>query len=89
MVATHELMDYLGRGVHATAAWRNNRRTVGRGVSVPSLLGCYKQDKSRIWLAVGQLPTVKNVSKEAEVIVGIRHQVTTGEATADWEDLEL
>jgi hypothetical protein len=30
---------------------------------------------------------VKNVRKEAEDIIGIRHQATTGEDTAGWEDL--
>jgi hypothetical protein len=35
---------------------------------------------------MGQSPIGKNVSTEAEHIVGIRHQ-ETGEDTADWEDL--
>jgi hypothetical protein len=34
-------------------------------------------------LAVGQLPAGKNVSTEAEDIVGIRRQATTGEDTRD------
>jgi hypothetical protein len=38
-------------------------------------------------LVVGQSPASKNVSSEAENTVGIRHQVTTGADTADWEDL--
>jgi hypothetical protein len=33
-------------------------------------------------LAVGQSPAGKNVSAEAEYIVGIRHQATTSEDTA-------
>jgi hypothetical protein len=33
-----------------------------------------------------QSPAGKNVSTEAEDIVGIRRQATTGEDTADWED---
>jgi hypothetical protein len=58
---------------------------------------CYKQDKSRIseltidrWsiaLVVGQSPVGKNVRKKAEDIAGIRHQATTGEDRAGWEDL--
>jgi hypothetical protein len=35
----------------------------------------------------GQLPAGKNVSTEAEDIVGICHQAMTGEDTANWEDL--
>jgi hypothetical protein len=38
-------------------------------------------------LILGQSPTGKNVSTEAEDIVGIRHQAMTGEYTADWEDI--
>jgi hypothetical protein len=33
------------------------------------------------------LPAGKNVSMDAEETVVIRHQATTGEDTADWEDL--
>jgi hypothetical protein len=36
---------------------------------------------------VGQSPAGKNVSTEAEDSVEIRHQATTGEDTADREDL--
>jgi hypothetical protein len=36
---------------------------------------------------VGQLLPSKNVSTEAEDIVGIHHQAMTGEDTADCEDL--
>jgi hypothetical protein len=36
---------------------------------------------------VGQSPTSKNVSMEAEDNVGTCHQVMTGEDTADREDL--
>jgi hypothetical protein len=36
---------------------------------------------------VGRLPAGKNVSTEAEDIVGIRHQPTTGEDTADSEEI--
>jgi hypothetical protein len=36
-----------------------------------------------IELAVGQSPADKKVSAEAEEIVEIRHQATTGEDTAD------
>jgi hypothetical protein len=34
-------------------------------------------------LAVRQLPAGKNVTMEAEDVVGIRHQTMTGEDTAD------
>jgi hypothetical protein len=36
---------------------------------------------------MGQSPACKNVSTEAEDIVEIRHQATTGEDAVDWEDL--
>jgi hypothetical protein len=36
---------------------------------------------------MGQAPAGKNVSTEVVDIVEIRHQATTGEDTADWEDL--
>jgi hypothetical protein len=36
-------------------------------------------------LVVGLSPVCKNVSTEAKDIVGIIHQVTTGEVPADWE----
>jgi hypothetical protein len=36
---------------------------------------------------VGRSPAAKNVSTEAEGIVGIRHQATTGEDTADCKEL--
>jgi hypothetical protein len=36
---------------------------------------------------VGQSPAGKDVSTEAENIVGIRHQAATGEHTADGEEL--
>jgi hypothetical protein len=36
---------------------------------------------------MGQSPTGKNVSTEAEDIAGIRHQATIGDDTADWEEL--
>jgi hypothetical protein len=38
-------------------------------------------------LVAGQSPGGKYISTEAEDIVGIRHQATSGEDTADWEDL--
>jgi hypothetical protein len=38
---------------------------------------------------VGQSPADKNMSTEAEIIVGFRHQATTGEDNADSEDLLL
>jgi hypothetical protein len=38
-------------------------------------------------LVAGQSPAGKNVSTEAEDIVGIRHQAKTGEDTVDREDL--
>jgi hypothetical protein len=38
-------------------------------------------------VVVGQFPPVKNVSREAENIVEIRHYATTGEDTADREKI--
>jgi hypothetical protein len=46
-----------------------------------------KQDNWSNELLVGQSPAGKYASTEAENIVGIRHQATTGEDTADWEGL--
>jgi hypothetical protein len=43
----------------------------------------YKQDIRRNGSVVGQSPTGKHVSTKAEGTVGIRHQATTGEDTAD------
>jgi hypothetical protein len=51
---------------------------------VRSVPWCYKQDKWRINnLLMGQSPAGKNVSLEAEDIVEIRRQATTGKDTAD------
>jgi hypothetical protein len=61
----------------------NNR---GMVLSVRSMLISYKQGNWNNWLLVGQLPAGKNVSMEAEDIVGIHHQAMTGEDTADSED---
>jgi hypothetical protein len=55
--------------------------------SVRSVPRCYKQGKWRNELFMRQSPAGKNMSLEAEDIVEIRHQATTGEDTADWEDL--
>jgi hypothetical protein len=38
-------------------------------------------------LAVRQSPAGKNLNTEVEYIVEIRHQATTGEDAAEWEDL--
>jgi hypothetical protein len=46
------------------------------GWSVPI---SYKQDSWSHELVVGQWPAGKNLSKETEDTVGIRHQATTGE----------
>jgi hypothetical protein len=58
----------------------NNRGTV---FSVQSVPRCCKEDNWRNGSVVGQSPGGKNVSTEAEDIVGICHQATTGEDTAD------
>jgi hypothetical protein len=55
--------------------------------SVRSIPRCYKQDSWSNELVVRQSPASKNVSTEADDIVGIHHQATTGEDTAHWEDL--
>jgi hypothetical protein len=62
----------------------NNRGMVVFERSVPM---CYKQDNWSNELIVGQSPASKNASTEAEEIVAIRHQATTGEDTAELEDL--
>jgi hypothetical protein len=51
--------------------------------SVTFVPRCYKQNSFNSESAVGQLPTGKNVSKEAENIFGIRPQATAGKDTAD------
>jgi hypothetical protein len=48
---------------------------------------CYKQDSWSNELIVGQSPAGKNVSTEADDIVEICHQATTGEDISDCEDL--
>jgi hypothetical protein len=58
----------------------------GTAISVRSMPRCYKQDSWSNELVAGQLPVGKNVSSEAEIVVGIRHQVATVEDAADWED---
>jgi hypothetical protein len=47
----------------------------------------HKQDSWSNELFVRQSPAGKNVSTEAEDIVGIRRQPTTGEDTANCEDI--
>jgi hypothetical protein len=47
----------------------------------------YKQNNWSIEWVVGQSPAGMNVWTEAKDVVGIRHQATTGEDRADWEDL--
>jgi hypothetical protein len=58
----------------------SNRGTM---FSVRSMRRSYKQDKWSNELAVGKSPAGKNVSTEAEDIVGIRHQAATGEDTVE------
>jgi hypothetical protein len=62
----------------------SNRGTV---LSVWSVPRCYKLDSWSNELVVGESPSSKNVSTEAEDIVGNHHQATTGEDTADWKVL--
>jgi hypothetical protein len=50
---------------------------------------CYKQDSWSNELIVGQSPAGKNVSTEAEDIVGIRQQATTGKDTVEGGDLSV
>jgi hypothetical protein len=61
--------------------WSANNR--GMLFSVRSVPRCYKQGRWSNGLVVGQSPAGRNVSTEAEDIVGIRHQATIGEDTAD------
>jgi hypothetical protein len=58
----------------------SNKGTV---FSVRCMPRCYKQDNWSNELVLGQSPVGKNVSMEAEDIVGFHHQATTGEDTAD------
>jgi hypothetical protein len=51
--------------------------------------GCYNQDNWSNESVVGQLPAGKDVITEAEDTAGIRQQATTGEYTANGEDLLL
>jgi hypothetical protein len=51
--------------------------------SVRSMLSRYKQDSWSSELVVGQSPAVKDVSTHAGDIVGIHHEATTGEGTAN------
>jgi hypothetical protein len=55
--------------------------------SVLSVPRYYKQDNWSNELVVGPYHTGKNLSTEAEDIVWNCHQATTGEDTADREDL--
>jgi hypothetical protein len=48
---------------------------------------CYKQDNWGNELVVGQSLTGKSMSTKTEDIVVIRHQATTGEDIANWEEL--
>jgi hypothetical protein len=47
---------------------------------------CYKRDSWSNELVVSQSPANKKVNTEAQNIVGIRNQATTGEDIANWED---
>jgi hypothetical protein len=58
----------------------SNRTTV---FSVRCVPRCYKQANWSNELVVGQSPVGKNVSMEAEDIVGIHHQTMTGEDTEE------
>jgi hypothetical protein len=62
---------------------RNSDSNRGTVFSVRPVPRCYKQDSWSNELVVGQSPAGKNVSTEAEGIVEIRHQATTGEDTAE------
>jgi hypothetical protein len=64
----------------AEQQWNNNR---GKVFSVPSVPRCYKEDNQSNELVVGESLIGKNVGTEAEDIVAIRHQATTGEDTED------
>jgi hypothetical protein len=63
----------------ATIGYSNREKVVSVG-SVPR---CHKQDSWSNELVVRQSPAGKNVSTEAKDLVGIRHQATTGENTAN------
>jgi hypothetical protein len=50
---------------------------------VPSVSRCYKQDSWSNELVVRQSPAGNNMSMEAEDVVGIHHETTTGEVIAN------
>jgi hypothetical protein len=47
------------------------------------VLAVCRQEATALLCSAGQSPAGKNVSMEAENVVGIRHQATIGEDTAD------
>jgi hypothetical protein len=82
-VARQRLADNRGLMFYARSAKQQlitNGRTVFSVCFVPR---CYKQDNWSNEYVVGQSSAGKNLSTEAEDIVGIRRQATTGEDTAD------
>jgi hypothetical protein len=56
--------------ISAPSAKQNLNRNKEMVFSVRSMLRCYKQDSWNNELVVGQLPTGKNVNREAEDTVG-------------------
>jgi hypothetical protein len=73
------------RGMMFFAQSAKQQLNSNRGAVFPvrSMPRCYKQNSWGNELVVGQSPASKNVSMEAEDSVGISHQETTGEKTAD------
>jgi hypothetical protein len=71
---------FSNKHVSMAAIGYSNRRMV---FSVQSVQRYYKQNSWSNELLVRQSPAGKNVSTEAEGIVGICHQATTGEDLAN------
>jgi hypothetical protein len=73
-------IGFSNKHVSMAAIVYSNR---GMVFSVQSMPRNYKQDSWINELLVKQSPASKNVSTEAEGIVGIRHQATTSEDIAN------
>jgi hypothetical protein len=83
----HEINSYTTAVTNSFAKKNVCMATIGNSnsemvFSVQSLLRCYKQNNWSNELIVRQSPAGKNVSMEAEDIVGICNQARTGEDIA-------
>jgi hypothetical protein len=72
--------DFANKHVRKATIGNSNRGIV---FSVRPIPRCYMKHSWSNELVVGQSPAGENVSTEAENIVGICHEATTSEDTAD------